>query len=250
MDLEEMKELEELKEHLSASQKIVFFGGAGVSTESGIPDFRSSRADNHDRFYRGYAPEELLSAAMLQEKPEIFFSYYRQHLVHPRAQPNRAHRVLASWEDQGKLQAVVTQNIDGLHQEAGSKTVWELHGSVHRNSCLACGKSFGLKSIVESTGAVPRCDTCGGIIRPRVVLYGESLDQSVVEEACRAISRAEILIVGGSSLVVHPAAGLLHHYRGDCLIIVNRDETPWDDRARRVFRGSIGEVLEEMAAVR
>ncbi|POR04759.1 NAD-dependent deacetylase [Alkalispirochaeta sphaeroplastigenens] len=236
----------DIEDILAASEKIVFFGGAGVSTESGIPDFRSSRGGARG-LYRGYAPEELLSASMLREQPEIFFSYYRQNLLHPQARPNRAHQILASWEAQGKVLSVVTQNIDGLHQAAGSKTVWELHGSVHRNSCCSCGKSFGLKEIIQSTGVVPRCDRCGGMVRPRVVLYGEHLDQAVVEGASRAISRAEVLIVGGSSLVVHPAAGLLHQYRGDCLIIVNRDETPWDTRARRVFRGSIGDVLEGLA---
>ena len=226
---------------------MVFFGGAGTSTESNIPDFRSAGGLYQRGEFGGRAPEDLLSFSTLLNESELFFRYYRAHLLHPHAKPNRAHHVLAAWEKQGKLKAVITQNIDGLHQAAGSQTVLELHGSVHRNYCVECGRRAALAEVLDSPTTVPHCPVCGAMIRPDVVLFGEMLDDAVVEASIRAIRGADVLIIGGTSLVVYPAAGLIEYFRGDHLVLINRDPTPYDSRAGWVFRDSIGAVLAELA---
>ena len=228
-----------LKELTDASDNIVFFGGAGVSTESGIPDFRSVDGLYRQKFK--YPPETMLSHSFYESHMEEFYDFYRTKMLALDAQPNAAHRKLAEWEQQGKLKAVITQNIDGLHQKAGSKNVFELHGSIYRNYCEKCGKFYSPEYIRDSDG-VPRC-TCGGRIKPDVVLYEESLDQKVIEGAVRAIADADVLIVGGTSLTVYPAAGLIRYYRGNNLVLINRDETPYDGYANLIFRDPIGKVL-------
>ena len=233
------EQIRRLKELVDGSDNIVFFGGAGVSTESGIPDFRSVDGLYHQKFK--YPPETMLSHTFYETHTEEFYDFYRAKMLALDAQPNAAHRKLAEWERQGKLKAVITQNIDGLHQKAGSHEVLELHGSVLRNYCERCHKFYGLDAILHSTG-VPKC-TCGGDIKPDVVLYEESLDQTVIEGAVRAIADAEVLIVGGTSLTVYPAAGLIRYYRGNKLVLINRDETPYDTYANLIFRDPIGKVL-------
>lgn len=237
-----MTDLECLQQMVDGSSKIVFFGGAGVSTESGIPDFRSE-----DGLYRQkyrYPPETMLSHTFFEEHPAEFFDFYRDKMLCPGAQPNAAHKKLAELERAGKLAAVVTQNIDGLHQKAGSKNVFELHGSVLRNHCTRCGKFYPLEFIRGSEG-IPRC-SCGGVVKPDVVLYGESLDRRTLEGAVRAITDADMLIVGGTSLVVYPAAGLVDFYRGTRLVLINRSPTPLDRRADLVISGKIGETLAKI----
>jgi len=234
-----MENLSTLKKWIDESSRIVFFGGAGVSTESGLKDFRSVDGLYHEKF--DYPPEKILSRSFFFRDTEYFYRFYKEKMLAPHVQPNRAHQALARLEQQGKLTAVVTQNIDGLHQLAGSKMVYELHGSVHRNHCLSCGAFYDMERILQSQG-IARC-TCGGIIKPDVVLYEEALEDACVEGAVNAIAQADLLIVGGTSLTVYPAAGLLRYYRGDRLVLINRDETPFDDRADLIFRQSIGTVL-------
>ncbi|MBD9196453.1 MAG: NAD-dependent protein deacylase, partial [Clostridiales bacterium] len=224
------------------AQRIVFFGGAGVSTESGIPDFRSTGGLYHQEWK--YPPETILSHTFYKSNPEEFFRFYRAKMLCPDAKPNAAHRKLAEWEQQGKLLAVVTQNIDGLHQAAGSRTVYELHGSVLRNHCEKCGKFYGLDHILNTTG-VPRCG-CGGIIKPDVVLYEEALDDKVVDGAVNAIAQADLLIVGGTSLNVWPAAGLINYFRGDRLVLINKSAVARDLAAGLVITDPIGEVLAQL----
>ena len=228
---------EELARVLAASKRIVFFGGAGVSTESGIPDFRSGDG-LYQRGGARYAPEEILSHSFFVRHPEEFFDYYRTNLLHPNARPNPAHLALARLEAAGRLTAGITQNIDGLHQAAGSKRVLELHGSVHRNRCQRCGRGFGLDAILRSSG-LPRCD-CGGIIKPEVVLYEEALDPDVLDAALSHLAAADTLVVGGTSLVVYPAAGLVREFRGRNLVLINREPTGYDDLATLVVREPIG----------
>lgn len=235
-----MTDLETLKDWVDESRRIVFFGGAGVSTESGIPDFRSVDGLYHQKF--DYPPETILSHGFFVSKPEEFYRFYRDKMLPLGAKPNAAHKTLARWEQEGKLLAVVTQNIDGLHQAAGSKNVYELHGSVHRNYCTKCRRFFGPEYIRDHV-PLPKCDQCGGLIKPDVVLYEESLNEACIEGAVAAISRADLLIVGGTSLTVYPAAGLLRYYRGSRLVLINRDETPYDSDASLVFREPIGQVL-------
>ena len=239
-------ELDNLKQLIKGANNIVFFGGAGVSTASGIPDFRGSGglytepdedADEH--------PEEILTADYLYHKSARFFAYYRTHMVYPNANPNDAHIALAKLEQQGKLSAVVTQNIDGLHQETGSKKVIELHGSTKRNYCVRCGKEYTLAHVMESED-VPRCEKCGGMVRPDVTMYGESLPVEAFYEAEKVIAAADVLIVGGTSLTVYPAAALIREYRGDHLIIINQSPTPYDQYAEYVIRDSIEKVLREL----
>ena len=232
-------EIETLKTWITESDNIVFFGGAGVSTESGIPDFRSTDGLYHQKF--DYPPETILSHTFFYQNPEYFFRFYREKMLPLDYQPNEAHKKLAALEQAGKLRAIVTQNIDGLHQKAGSKNVFELHGSIYRNYCEKCGKFYPPEYIRDSDG-IPRC-TCGGRIKPDVVLYEESLDQKVIEGAVRAIADADMLIVGGTSLTVYPAAGLIRYYRGNKLVLINRDETPYDGYANLIFRDPIGKVL-------
>ncbi len=224
---------------IAAGSSIVFFGGAGVSTESGIPDFRSTDGLYNQRY--AYSPETILSHSFFMRDTAEFFRFYRDKMLYTDARPNAAHYQLAELEARGKLKAIITQNIDGLHQLAGSQQVFELHGSVHRNFCMSCKAAYPLERVLESD-RVPLCD-CGGIIKPDVVLYEEPLDQEVVEGAVAAIASADVLIVGGTSLNVYPAAGLLDYFAGEQLVIINRSELPGERRATLVIQGSIGEVL-------
>lgn len=233
-----------LKKILYASDNIVFFGGAGVSTASNIPDFRSAGGLYSERTKTSYSPEQMLSHSFFLRHTDEFFHFYKSRMIYRDARPNYAHIALAKLEQAGKLRAVVTQNIDGLHQLAGSRNVLELHGSVHRNRCIKCHKAFDLDYIVGSH-CVPLCDTCGGIVKPEVVLYEESLDEKVMDDAVKYISEADVLIVGGTSLSVYPAAGLITYYRGSKLILINKSATPYDDRTDLVIGGNIAEVFRE-----
>lgn len=237
-----MEKLDILKRWVEESHQIVFFGGAGVSTESGIPDFRSVDGLYSQKF--DYPPETIISHSFYRRNPEYFFRFYREKMLPLGFSPNVTHKLLARWEAEGKLSAVVTQNIDGLHQKAGSKKVYELHGSVLRNYCTRCGK-FHSAEFVKNADGVPRCD-CGGIVKPDVVLYEESLDQKTIEGAVAAISHADLLIVAGTSLTVYPAAGLIQYYRGDRLVLINRDETPYDSYANLVFHQSLGDIFSQL----
>ena len=232
-------EIETLQKIIDESDNIVFFGGAGVSTESGIPDFRSQDGLYNQKY--DYPPETILSHTFFMHRPEEFFKFYRDKMLCDTAKPNAAHLKLAELEQAGKLKAVITQNIDNLHQMAGSKKVLELHGSVYRNHCVKCGKSYDFKYMKESEG-VPKC-TCGGIIKPDVVLYEEGLDDYTIQESVRAISEADVLIIGGTSLAVYPAAGLIDYFTGKHLVVINRDATPRDASADLLIQGNIGEVL-------
>ncbi|MBQ6431971.1 MAG: NAD-dependent protein deacylase [Oscillospiraceae bacterium] len=237
-----MTNLQQLKQWIQESKSAVFFGGAGVSTESGIPDFRSVDGLYHQKF--DYPPEMIISHSFYERMPDYFFRFYREKMLPLGFEPNVTHKVLARLEKEGHLAAVVTQNIDGLHQKAGSKNVFELHGSVLRNYCVKCGKFYGAE-VVKNAKGVPLCD-CGGVIKPDVVLYEESLDQRTLEGAIAAIRKADLLIVGGTSLTVYPAAGLLHYYRGDRLVLINRDETPYDSYANLVFHEKLGEIFSQL----
>ena len=245
-----MSDIEKLQELIDSSNNIVFFGGAGVSTESGIPDFRSVDGLYHQKFK--YLPETMLSHSFYVTHKEEFYEFYRDKLLLkvvgtpevPKAEPNAAHKFLAELEAAGKLKAVVTQNIDGLHQSAGSKVVYELHGSVLRNFCLNCHKQHSAEELFTSRG-VPKC-SCGGDIKPDVVLYEEGLDMDVMQGAIRAITNADMLIIGGTSLVVYPAAGLVDYYRGKKLVLINRDPTDRDSVADYVFHGKIGEIFSQL----
>lgn len=236
-----MADLTELQKMIDESQNIVFFGGAGVSTESNIPDFRSDDGIYNQKF--DYPPEVMLSHSFYLNHPEEFFRFYRT-MLYPNAKPNPAHLKLAEWEKAKKLKAVVTQNIDGLHQKAGSKNVYELHGSVKRNYCEKCHRFYDENTILTTEG-VPRCQ-CGGIIKPDVVLYEEGLDSQIINGACQAIRDADMLIVGGTSLVVYPAAGLINYYSGDKLVLINRDSTPYDNKADLIFHDSIGKIFSQL----
>lgn len=235
-------QIAKLKEWIDNSDNIVFFGGAGVSTESGIPDFRSVDGLYNQKY--DYPPETILSHTFFMAQTEEFFRFYRDKMLCLDATPNAAHRKLAEWERQGKLRAVITQNIDGLHQKAGSQNVLELHGSVHRNHCMRCHKPYDVQAIAQSTG-VPHC-ACGGIIKPDVVLYEESLDTHTLDASLRYIQSADILIIGGTSLAVYPAASLIHYYRGHKLVLVNKSETPADAKADLVIHGPIGEIFSQL----
>ena len=234
--------IETLKQWVNEAKRIVFFGGAGVSTESGIPDFRSVDGLYNQKFE--YPPETIISHSFYERRPEYFFRFYREKMLPLDFEPNITHKVLARWEQEGRLLAVVTQNIDGLHQKAGSKKVYELHGSVLRNYCVRCGRFYPAEYIRDAAG-VPRCE-CGGIVKPDVVLYEESLDEDVISGAVSAISRADLLIVGGTSLTVYPAAGFLGYYRGDRLALINRDPTPFDRHAGVVIHDSLGKVFSQL----
>ena len=234
--------IETLKTWIEASDNIVFFGGAGVSTESGIPDFRSVDGLYHQQF--DYPPETILSHTFFYQHPDYFYRFYRQKMLPLEAQPNAAHKKLAELERAGKLRAVITQNIDGLHQKAGSETVLELHGSIWRNNCTRCGKFYPPEFIRDCAG-VPKC-SCGGVVKPDVVLYEEGLNEDVLHRAVHAISKADVLIVGGTSLTVYPAAGLIRYYRGSKLVLINRDETQYDSAADLVLRTPIGQTLSQI----
>lgn len=237
-----MGTMEQLKQWVKESGNIVFFGGAGVSTESGIPDFRSVDGLYNQQY--DYPPETIISHSFYKRNPEEFYRFYKDRMIFTEARPNSAHRVLAGLEEQGKLRAVITQNIDGLHQMAGSKEVMELHGSVHRNYCSRCGQFYSLADILAMNG-VPYCN-CGGMIKPDVVLYEEGLDQKTLSDAVHYISGADVLIVGGTSLAVYPAAGLLDYYRGKKLVLVNKTPTPRDSIADLIVQGSIGEIFSQL----
>lgn len=234
--------VERLKEIVDNTDNIVFFGGAGVSTESNIPDFRSTDG-LYNQHYK-YPPETILSHSFYMRNTEEFYRFYRDKMLYLDAEPNAAHLKLAQWEKEGKLKAVVTQNIDGLHQAAGSKTVYELHGSVLRNYCTTCGKFYGADYILNSTG-IPKCE-CSGRIKPDVVLYEEGLDNEIMRKSIEAIAGADVLIIGGTSLAVYPAAGLIDYYRGNKLVLVNKSATPMDSRADLLVQGSIGEIFSQL----
>ena len=240
--------INKLRELIYDSENIVFFGGAGVSTESGIPDFRSeSGLYNAQRAY-GVSPEEILSSDFFWRNTQTFFDYYKKNLIAPNAKPNAAHLALARLEAEGRLSAVITQNIDGLHQDAGSKKVFELHGSVRRNSCSRCGKPYGLDYVMDEANCkngVPRCSECGAIVKPDVVLYGENLDDDTVSGAIYAITQADLLIIGGTSLAVYPAAGLIRYFRRGHIAVINMSEAAADSIADLVIRDPIGKVLGE-----
>ena len=237
-----MTDLETFKKWIEETDNIVFFGGAGVSTESGILDFRSTDGLYHQKY--DYPPETILSHTFFRRQTEEFYRFYRDKMLYLDAEPNAAHKKLAQWEQEGKLKAIVTQNIDGLHQKAGSQKVYELHGSVLRNYCEECGKFFDVNFIKASEG-VPRCE-CGGIIKPDVVLYEEGLDQKTIEDAVFAIRHADVMIIGGTSLAVYPAAGLIDYYEGHKLVLVNKTPTPRDSMADLVIQGSIGEIFSQL----
>jgi len=237
--------IEALKKIIDESDNIVFFGGAGVSTESGIPDFRSENGIFSAISEYGFRPETILSHSFFVKKPEVFFKYYKKTLLFPDAKPNYAHIALAKLEALGKVKAVITQNIDDLHQRAGSKEVLELHGTLYKNYCLKCGKDFDLDYVTKDEG-ITKCDKCGGIVRPDVVLYEEGLDNYTLEKSVEYISKADVLIVGGTSLAVYPAAGLINYYKGNKLILINKTETPYDGRANLIVRENIGEVFKKI----
>ena len=238
-----MDEKEQLAKWIDESNYIVFFGGAGVSTESGIPDFRSVDGLYNQQYK--YPPETMLSHSFFMREPEEFFRFYENKVLEPDAEPNNAHKALASLEAKGKLKAVITQNIDGLHQKAGSKEVLELHGSVLRNYCMQCGESYDLDTVIDKirTEKIPYCDKCKKIIKPDVVLYEEGLDNSIMSRSVQHLQNADMLIIGGTSLVVYPAAGLIDYYHGNKLVLINRDKTARDSVADLVIHDSIGEVL-------
>ena len=240
---EEKKKRELLKTWVQESKNVVFFGGAGVSTESGIPDFRSVDGLYNQEY--DYPPETILSHTFYLKKPEEFYRFYRNKMLFLEVKPNRAHLALAKLEQEGKVKAVITQNIDGLHQAAGSREVLELHGTVHRNYCELCGKFYSMDHILSCEG-IPRC-SCGGIIKPDVVLYEEGLDDSVLSRSIQHIRNADVLIIGGTSLVVYPAAGLIDYYRGNKLVLINKSATSRDSQADLVICGSVGEALAEAA---
>jgi len=235
-----------VKEIIDRSSKVVFFGGAGVSTESNIPDFRSESGLYHAMNEYGYPPEQMLSRTFFINHIEMFYDYYKNNLIYTDALPNKAHIALAELEKEGKVTAVVTQNIDGLHQKAGSRKVYELHGTVMKNRCMDCGHPYDLDYIMDEkncTNGVPKCSHCGGIVKPEVVLYEEPLDDEVMRGAVKAISEADTLIVGGTSLVVYPAAGLINYFNGNDIVLINKSKTDYDRRASLVINDSIGEVL-------
>ena len=235
--------VKQLKEIVDNTDNLVFFGGAGVSTESGIPDFRST--DGLYNMKYKYPPETIVSHTFFVRRTEEFYEFYKDKMMALDAKPNKAHYKLAQWEKEGKCRAVVTQNIDGLHQMAGSKKVLELHGSIHRNYCTKCGKFFDSVYVKNSEG-VPRCDACGGLVKPDVVLYEEGLDSQTISDAVYAISHADVLIIGGTSLAVYPAAGMIDYFRGSHLVLINRSSTPRDSQADLVINDSIGEVFGQL----
>ena len=237
----DQEKLSVLRKWVDESKRIVFFGGAGVSTESGIPDFRGVDGLYHLKFQD--PPETIISHSYYLRKPKVFFDFYRTRMLYPDARPNIAHETLARWEREGRLQAVITQNIDGLHQAAGSRRVIELHGSVLRNHCMACHKAFPVQAVAQASGS-PRCE-CGGLIKPDVVLYEEALNEQDIQAAIAALRTADVLIVGGTSLSVYPAAGLIRYFQGDHMVLINRTPTPYDHLADVCIYGSIGDILKQ-----
>lgn len=241
-------QIAQLSEIIKKSKNIVFFGGAGVSTASNIPDFRSSNGLYSKRLNRNFTPEQAVSHTFFIHYPEEFYEFYKKNLVYPEAKPNDCHKALAELEQMGKLKAIVTQNIDGLHQAAGSKVVYELHGSVLRNYCLRCHASYHVDDILEADG-VPKCRICGGTVKPDVVLYEEGLDDQIISDAIQAIAKADTLIIGGTSLVVYPAAGLIDYFTGENLILINKSSTSADQKADLVINDDIAEVMREVVCL-
>lgn len=244
-----MENIEKLREIIKNSNSVVFFGGAGVSTESGIPDFRSEKGLYKAINDYGHSPEEILSHSFFMKNTDVFYDYYKKNLIYKNAAPNNAHIGLAKLEAGGKIKAVITQNIDGLHQLAGSQNVYELHGSVHRNKCMDCRKQYSLGYILDDKNCknnVPKCKTCGGTVKPEVVLFEEALDDYQVGGSINALLTADTLIVGGTSLVVYPAAGLISYFKGKNLVLINKDETAYDKKADLVIHERIGEVFEKL----
>jgi NAD-dependent deacetylase len=242
--------IKELKRVIEEARSLVFFGGAGTSTESDIPDFRSRDQGLYSHGNEEvYPPEVILSYPFFLKHPKIFYRYYWDNLIHEKAEPNKAHKALALLEERGKLQGIITQNVDGLHQKAGSRKVYELHGSVYQNYCMECREPYRFEDLLKSRGEIPLCTKCPGIIRPAVTLYEEPLNLSVIEGAIAAIEEADVLIVGGTSLVVYPAAGFLEFFQGKKLVIINRESTPRDLQADLVIQGSIGEILAEAVGI-
>lgn len=241
-----MDKIEELAYIIQSSQNIVFFGGAGVSTESGIPDFRSSNGIYNIELNQHFTAEQLVSHTMFERYPEQFFDFYKKYLIYPDARPNVAHDYLVHLEKTGKLKAIVTQNIDSLHEIAGSKNVLKIHGSVDRNYCTNCHRFYDLGDFLRLSGTIPYCETCGYIVKPDVTLYEESLNMDVFSQAIQAISRADLLIIGGTSLVVYPAANLVHYFQGRQLVLINKSNTVQDNQADLVIKGKIGEVLSKV----
>lgn len=237
------EKIKKLKEIIDGTDNLVFFGGAGVSTESGIPDFRSTDGLYSQKY--DFPPETIVSHTFFMKRNKDFFDFYKDKMMALDAKPNAAHYKLAEWEAQGKCRAVVTQNIDGLHQKAGSRNVMELHGSILRNICQKCGKMVGMEEFIRLCRPIPYCPDCGGVLKPDVVLYEEPLDSNTIDDAIYEISRADMLIIGGTSLVVYPAAGFVNYFRGDALVMINKDATNQDGRCDLVFRESVGQVLEE-----
>lgn len=249
LDFKCRTEIEALGEWILESRNIVFFGGAGISTESGIPDFRSAAGIYHMEKQIPYAPEEILSRPFFNRHPEVFYDFYKTKMIHPEAEPNPAHRLLAALEKEGRLQAVITQNIDGLHQLAGSRNVLELHGSIQRNYCMECRRFYPLEEVMHRSGPVPQCSACGGIIKPDVVLYGENLDETTIERSIAAIAAADLLLIGGTSLTVQPAAHLVTYCRNGRTVLLNASSTPYDSRADLLITDPIGAVMDTLATV-
>lgn len=237
--------IKKLKELIDSHNNIVFFGGAGVSTESNIPDFRSASGLFNKKLNKNFTPEQLVSNTFFMRYTEEFFKFYKDKLIYEDAKPNNAHIALAKLEDMGKLNAIITQNIDGLHQTAGSRNVLELHGSIHRNYCTKCGKSYTLEEMLNLGGTIPYCDICGNIVKPDVVLYEEPLDNYIVNETVNALNNADLLIIGGTSLIVYPAASFIDYFSGDSIVLINKDSTRYDTKASIVINDSIGEVLAQ-----
>ena len=236
-------EVQELKKLIDSHNNIVFFGGAGVSTESNIPDFRSSDGLFNQKLNRRFSPEEVVSYSFFVRYPEYFYEFYKDKLIYQNAEPNNAHKALAYLEEIGKLKAVITQNIDGLHQKAGSKNVFELHGSVQRNYCTKCHKFFDLDDMLALDGTIPKCNVCGATVKPDVVLYEEALDKNTIDGSIKAIKNADLLIIGGTSLVVYPAASFINYYRGKDLVLINKSSTSMDGKATLKINAPIGKIL-------
>jgi NAD-dependent deacetylase len=241
-----IQNIQKLKEIVYSSNNIVFLGGAGVSTESGIPDFRSERGVYNTINQFGYSPEIILSYTFFMKHTEEFFDFYKSNMIFLDAKPNNAHKALAELEEKGILKAVITQNIDGLHQAAGSKNVLELHGSIHENYCMACKESYQLDYILSGENIIPKCKKCGGVVRPNVTLYEETLNMDILNSAIEYVKNADVFIIGGTSLAVYPAAGLIDYYRGNKLVLINKSSTPYDSRADLIINDSIGKVLNQL----
>ncbi|MBP1904829.1 NAD-dependent deacetylase [Paenibacillus turicensis] len=238
-----------LADWIKDSKKIVFFGGAGISTESGIPDFRSAAGLYQAQHQSPYSPEEILSRRFFNRHPEIFFDFYKSKMLHLDAQPNAAHQFLARLEQNDQLEAIITQNIDGLHTDAGNKKVWELHGSIHRNFCMGCGRFYSLDEVANSNEVVPRCGDCGKIVKPDVVLYEENLNENVISGAIEAMQQGDLLLIGGTSLTVYPAANFIHYFRGGRIVLLNSSSTPYDDQVDMHIKEPIGAVLERVGKI-